>query len=165
MALAAIGWSHFILFEFIAIMKTNLGKIIAVASMVGLLASCAQTGSLEAENADTRKAAASARTYADHDRLAKQYRNTAKESFVKAEEQKKLLQHYEERSYLYGRQAQDHQSHTAALMRKYQQTAEENIKQAAFHQRMASELAKGGHADQGTGRENKAEAETGGKAL
>src|SRR6185437_14699275 len=102
MALAAIGWSHFILFEFIAIMKTNLGKIIAVASMVGLLASCAQTGSLEAENTDTRKAAASARTYADHDRLAKQYRNTAKESFVKAEEQKKLLQHYEERSYLYG---------------------------------------------------------------
>ncbi|MEO6825400.1 MAG: hypothetical protein ABI167_11885 [Nitrosospira sp.] len=63
-------------------MKTNLGKIIAMASMVGLLASCAQTGSMKAENADTRKAAASARTYADHDRLAKQYRNTAKESFV-----------------------------------------------------------------------------------
>lgn len=146
-------------------MKTNLGKIIVVASMVGLLASCAQTGSLKAENDEARKAAASARTYADHDRLAKQFRNTAKESFAKSDEQKKLLQHYEERSYLYGRQAQDNQSHTAALMRKYQQAAEEYVKQAAFHQRMASELAKGGHADQGSNRENKAQAETGGKAL
>jgi hypothetical protein len=33
---------------------------------------------------------------------------------AKAEEQKKLLQHYEEKSYLYGREAQDLISHTGA---------------------------------------------------
>ena len=84
-----------------------------------------------------------ARTYADHDSLAKQYENTAKKLLVKAEEQKKLLQHYEEKSYLYGRQAQDRQSHTWALLRKDEKVAKETIKQAAFHQKMAQGLAKG----------------------
>ena len=126
-------------------MKTKIGKFFAALAML-LLASCAQMGPLEAQNADTRKAAENARTYADHDRLAKQYESAAKELLVKAEEQKKLLQHYEEKSYLYGRQAQDNKSHTAALLNKYQQAAEETIKQAAFHHKMAAELAKGDHA-------------------
>ena len=43
----------------------------------------------------------------------------------KAEEQKKLLEHYEEKSYLYGRQAQDLESHTSALVRKYEETEQE----------------------------------------
>ena len=50
----------FILFGFITIMKTKLGKFVAVLSMLGLLASCAQMGPLEAQNADIRKAAESA---------------------------------------------------------------------------------------------------------
>ena len=123
-------------------MKTKLGKFVSVLSMLGLLASCAQMGPLEAQNAAAHKAAATATTYTDHERLAKQYENSAKESLVKAEEQKKLLQHYEEKSYLYGRQAQDLQSRTSALLHKYQQTAEENIKQASFHHKVASELSK-----------------------
>lgn len=123
-------------------MKTKLGTFVAVLSMLGLLASCAQTGPLEKRSDDIQKAAQNARTYADHDNLAKQYANTAKEIQVKAEEQKRLLQHYEEKSYLYGRQAQDIQSRTWALLNKYEQAVEENIHQAAFHQRMASELAK-----------------------
>ncbi|WP_040851898.1 hypothetical protein [Nitrosospira lacus] len=123
-------------------MKTRLGTFVAVLSMLGLLASCAQMGPLEAQNDTSRRAAQHARTYADHNNLARQYENTAKEIRVKAEEQKKLLQHYEEKSYLYGRQAQDFQSRTWALVNKYEQAAEENIRQAAFHQKMASELAK-----------------------
>ncbi len=55
----------------------------------------------------------------------------------KAEEQKKLLQHYEEKSYLYGREAQDLISHTSALVRKYGETAQENRKEAALHRQMA----------------------------
>jgi len=136
-------------------MKSKIGKLFA-ALAIGLLASCAQVAPLEAQNADIRKAAENARTYADHNRLAKQYESTAKELLVKAEEQKKLLQHYEEKSYLYGRQAQDNQSHTSALLNKYQQAAAETIKQAAFHQKMASELAKGDQAAQPSNRENKA---------
>jgi hypothetical protein len=139
-------------------MKSKIGKLFA-ALAITLLASCAQMGPLEAQNADIRKAAENARTYADHNRLAKQYESTAKELLVKAEEQKKLLQHYEEKSYLYGRQAQDHQSHTSALLNKYQQAAAETIKQAAFHHKIAAELAKGDHAAQLSKKESKARIE------
>jgi hypothetical protein len=61
---------------------------------------------------------------------------------AKAEEQKKLLQHYEEKSYLYGREAQDLISHTGGLVRKYGETAQENRKEAALHQQMALEEMK-----------------------
>ncbi|MBA4141731.1 MAG: hypothetical protein H0X43_01745 [Nitrosospira sp.] len=127
-------------------MKTKLGKYIAILSMLGLLASCAQTGALEAENAYIRKAAESARTPADHYSLAQQYQNTSRELQVKAEEQRKLLQHYEEKSYLYGRQAQDNKSHTSALLSKYERAVEDTVKQAAYHQNMAAELTKGNYA-------------------
>ncbi|SCY31971.1 hypothetical protein SAMN05216420_104229 [Nitrosospira sp. Nl5] len=123
-------------------MKTKLGKFVSVLSMLGLLASCAQMTPLEAENANARKAAENAKTYADHDKLAKQYQNVARESLVKAEEQKKVLQQYGEKSYLYGRQGQDFESHNLALLRKYEQTAEESVKQASYHQKIAAELAK-----------------------
>jgi len=139
-------------------MKSKIGKLFA-ALAITLLASCAQMGPLEAQNADIRKAAENARTHADHNRLAKQYESTAKELLVKAEEQKKLLQHYEEKSYLYGRQAQDHQSHTSALLNKYQQAAAETIKQAAFHHKIAAELAKRDHAAQLSNKESKARIE------
>jgi predicted small lipoprotein YifL len=140
-------------------MKSKIGKLFA-ALAITLLASCAQMGPLEAQNANIRTAAEHARTYADHDRLARQYESTAKELLVKAEEQKKLLQHYEEKSYLYGRQAQDHQSHTSALLNKYQQAAAETIKQAAVHHKIAAELAKGDHAAQLSNKESKARIET-----
>ena len=123
-------------------MKTKSGTFVAILSAIALLASCAQMSPLEAQNDDIHKAVKNARTYIDHDNLAKQYRSAAKEMLIKVEDQKKLLQHYEEKSYLYGRQAQDKQSHTSALLHKYERAAEETLKQAAFHQRMASELAK-----------------------
>jgi hypothetical protein len=129
-----------------SIVKTKSGTFVAILSALGLLASCAQMSPLEAQNDNIHRAGKSAKTYADHDKLAKQYQNTAKEMLKKAEEQKKLLQHYEEKSYLYGRQAQDKQSHTAALLHKYERTAEEDIKQAAFHRQMASKLAPRDHA-------------------
>ena len=125
--------------------------------MLGFLASCAQTGALEVRDAELSKAAQGARTYADHDRLAKQYKNSARELLVKADEQKKLLTQYQEKSYMFGRQAQDLQSHTAALMHKYERAAENTIQQAAYHQQMAAELAKGNYAERSE-RENKAKA-------
>ncbi len=128
------------------IVKTKSGTFVAILSALGLLASCAQMSPLEAQNDNINRAGKSAKTYADHEKLAKQYQNTAKEMLRKAEEQKKLLQHYEEKSYLYGRQAQDKQSHTSALLHKYERTAEEDIKLAAFHRQMASELAPRDHA-------------------
>ena len=94
--------------------------------MLGFLTACAQMGPHEAENATARKATESARTYAEHDRLAQRYQSAAKELRAKAEEQKKQLQHYEEKSYLYGRQAQDNKSHTAALLSRYERAVEDN---------------------------------------
>ena len=129
-----------------SIVKTKSGTFVVILSTLGLLASCAQMSPLEAQNDNIHRAEKSAKTYADHAKLAKQYQNTAKEKLTKVEEQKKLLQHYEEKSYLYGRQAQDKQSHTSALLHKYERTAEEDIKQAAFHRQMASELAPRDHA-------------------
>jgi hypothetical protein len=68
---------------------------------------------------------------------------------AKAEEQKKLLQHYEEKSYLYGREAEDLISHTGAWRRKYGETAQENRKEATFHRQLALEEMKDPTANSG----------------
>jgi hypothetical protein len=127
-------------------MKTTIGKQLVVLSMLGFLTACAQMGPRETENAAAREAAESARTYADHDRLAQRYQSAAKELRVKAEEQRRRLQHFEEKSYLYGRQAQDNKSHTAALLSRYERAVEDNVKLAAHHRNIAGELAKGNYA-------------------
>src|SRR5687768_13224455 len=121
-------------------MKTR--KFFAVLSL-GLLGACAQMSPHEAvQNTNIRKAAENARTRSDHDALTKYFDGAAREMQAKAQEQKHLLEHYEKKGYLYGRQAQDLKSHTAALLRKYEANAEENIKEAAIHRRMALEQAK-----------------------
>jgi hypothetical protein len=110
------------------------------ALSLGFLASCAQMSPHEAVQSPTiRKAAQSARTRRDHDGLTKYFEHVADEMQAKAEEQRKLLQQYEEKSYLYGREAQDLISHTTALIRKYGETAQENRKEAALHRQMALE--------------------------
>lgn len=127
-------------------MKTEIRRFVAVVSTLGLLASCAQTGALEVQNDNTNRAAQDAGTFADHDSIAKRYENTARALLVKVEEQKKLLQHYEDKSYLYGRQGQDFQSHTVALLRKYEQATKKSTSQAASHHKMALEAVKRNYA-------------------
>ena len=143
-------------------MSANVKILYAALSMLGLLASCAQLGSFEAQNTDIGKAAQNTRTHADHDNLAKQYENTAKEMQVKAEEQRKLLQHYEDKSYLYGTNGQTFQAHTSAMIRSYERAARESLNEATFHRKVAAELAKRDYAtsaetlSQRNNRENKA---------
>jgi hypothetical protein len=72
--------------------------------------------------------------------VAAYYENTAREAQAKLEEQKQLLDQYENKSYLYGRQAQDLQSQADALIRKLQHTVDENVRQAALHRQMAQQL-------------------------
>jgi hypothetical protein len=121
-------------------MKTR--KFFAVLSL-GFVAACAQMGPHEAvPNTNIRKAAQNARTRGDHDALTKYFEGVAREMQAKAKEQKHVLEHYEKKGYLYGRQAQDLKSHTAALLRKYEANAEENIKEAAIHREMGLEQAK-----------------------
>jgi hypothetical protein len=76
----------------------------------------------------------------NHETVAKYYEDSAAEMRAKAEEHKLLLEQYEDKSYLYGKKAQDLQSHTAALIRKYEQSAEADAKKADTHRQIASRL-------------------------
>jgi hypothetical protein len=116
-------------------------RFIAILFMLGLLASCAPMSPYEmVDSPALRKTVESARTHSDHDALTRHFETLAGEMRRKAEEQRQLLQHYEEKSYLYGRQAQDRQSHTWALMRKYEQAAKTSQSNAASHRQMATQL-------------------------
>ena len=127
------------------LMKTE--KFVATIFMLGLLVSCAPMSPYEAINSPVlRKAAQSARTRGDHYALARYFENLAQEMQIKAEEQRKLLEHYQVKSYLYGRQAQDQQSHTWALMRRYEQAVEQSLAEAVSHRQIAAELARENYA-------------------
>jgi hypothetical protein len=87
-----------------------------------------------------QQASQNARTLAEHLALTEHYENLAREMQANAGEQQKLLNHYQEKSYYYGRQAQDRQSHTWALMIKYEQAAKASLSKADFHRRVTAEL-------------------------
>ena len=121
-------------------MSIKLRKYLMALPLLSLLVACAQLGQLEAQDTDSRKLAQNAKTYSDHDKLANYYDDVAKEMVTKAEEKKKTLQHYEDKSQYYGRGGQDFQSHATANLRYYEQAAQEAQKQAHFHRKVAAEL-------------------------
>jgi hypothetical protein len=92
------------------------------------------------DNPSLQQASKNARTLSDHLALMEHYENLAREMQTNAEEQQKLLEHYQEKSYFYGRQAQDRQSHTWALMIKYERAAKTSLSRAALHRQTAAEL-------------------------
>ncbi|HJT52030.1 MAG TPA: hypothetical protein VJ734_08835 [Nitrosospira sp.] len=121
--------------------------VVSAILMLGLLASCAPMSRYEAVNSpDLLKTAQNAKTYTDHYALTKRFETLAEEMRTRAEEQRKLLEHYHEKSYLYGRQAQDQQSHTWALMHRYKQAAKTSLSKAALHRQIAAKLERGGYA-------------------
>lgn len=132
-------------------MKTNLGKLFAALSMVGMLASLSPvaTAAQPIDTPEIRAAVQNAATRSDHEAVAKSYDDAATQLQAKVNEQKELLEQYQNKSYLYGRQAQDLQSHTEALVRQYEQTASANRQEAALHRQMASKLVES-HAASGT---------------
>lgn len=109
---------------------------IAIITM-GLLASCAPMTSHEAiQNTNMRTATKNAKTRSDHNALAKHFEETAREMEAKVSEQKKLLEQYES-EHFYGWQSHNLKSQTTALIRKYEQTARLNMKEATSHRQMA----------------------------
>ena len=123
-------------------MKTNLANIMAALSMAGLLASLSPfaVASESVEAAAIRVAAEGATTQGDHEAVAKLYEDAAAELQAKVAEKKELSEHYEDKSYLYGRRAQDLQSHTHALIRNYENTVRKNLQAAAVHRQLAGRL-------------------------
>ncbi len=117
------------------------GRLLLCMIISCLLASCAPMSRYQAvDNPSLQQASQNARTLAEHLALTEHYENLAREMQANAGEQQKLLNHYQEKSYYYGRQAQDRQSHTWALMIKYEQAAKASLSKADFHRRVAAEL-------------------------
>lgn len=108
--------------------------------MVALLVSVSSFASAAQpiETPEIRAAVENAATQSDHEAVAKQYEDAASELQAKAGEKKELLEHYQDKSYLYGRRAQDLQSHTSALIRHYEKTVRATMQAAASHRQMAS---------------------------
>ncbi|WP_025041157.1 hypothetical protein [Nitrosospira briensis] len=75
-----------------------------------------------------------------HEELVKYYENAASDLQTKAQKKTQLLEQYQSKSYLYGRQAQDLQAQTHALIRKYDRAAKVKMGKAAEHRQMAAEL-------------------------
>lgn len=76
----------------------------------------------------------------NHEVKANYYENAAREMQTKGDEKKSLLKHYEVKSYLYGRRAQDLKSGTRASVRKYDRATKINRKEAQLHRQMAQQL-------------------------
>jgi hypothetical protein len=116
-------------------MATTLGKkakdTFAILSLLGLLAVGAPISTVKAENLP-ESAIQTGVSPSEHSVLAKGPKDATREMQVKADEQKRLLEHYEDKSYLYGKRAQDLQSHTSALIRKYEQAARSKTKEATL---------------------------------
>src|SRR5688500_15158370 len=124
------------------IMKTNVANILAALSMTGLLLSLSPVGAV-AEPLDTpeiRTAVANATTQSEHEAVAKVYEEAAAGLQAEIAEKEALLEHYENKSYLYGRQAQDLQSHTHALIREHKKSVEAARQAAATHRQIAAKL-------------------------
>lgn len=144
-----------ILFGFVPIMKTNFLSIFAASWMTGSLAllSPAALAIQPIATPEIRAAAQSAATPRDHELVAKHYDKVPVQAQAKVKEQKELLKQYQNKSYLYGRQAQDLQSHTEALIRDYEQKVTATLREAAMHRQMASRLQEK-HASSDTQRGN-----------
>ena len=125
-------------------MKTK--NVIATLSLFGLLAALNPSAFAMGDHSDVQAAVRNAVTRSDHAAVAKYYDDAATQMKAKAQEQKELLEHYEDKSYLYGRRAQDLQAHTDALIRNYEKTVKANIKEAASHRQMALQLEESNYA-------------------
>lgn len=122
-------------------MKTKPGNLLTALMAVLLVSLSSLT--MAAPPIDTPEivaAAQNATTQRAHEGLAKYYEAAAAQVQAKVEEKKELLEHYEDKSYLYGRRAQDLQSHTHALIRNYEKAVRTNLQAAASHRQIATRL-------------------------
>ena len=120
-------------------MKTD--KIVSILALLAFMAAISASASAtDIADFDVDSAVVDAVTRSEHEAVAKYYEDAARRMQAKAEEQKLLLEQYEDKSYIYGREAQDLQAHTYALVRKYEKEAKASVKEAALHRQMALKL-------------------------
>ena len=107
--------------------------------LVGLLGACAPMSKNVVKEEANHAAIQDATTLSDHYALVKRFEDAANEMRAKAEEQKALLQQYENAN-LYGWQSHSLKSNALALIRKYEQAAQSKMREAASHRQMARKL-------------------------
>jgi hypothetical protein len=112
-------------------MKTKL--LISLFLVIGLLAACTNTNPHATDMDDL---AMRSETKADHEALAEHYQEAAEEMQAKADQDKKLLNQYESKSYLYGRQAEDLKASCQRLIDVYEKAAQENLSMSKMHRQM-----------------------------
>ena len=113
-------------------MKTKL--LITLLFALGLLTACAE---MNPHPMDMSKAVQNATSKSDHEELADHYEEAANEMQVKVDEHKKLLDQYQSKGYLYGKQAEDLKAHCQELINVYEKAVVANQKMAEIHQKMA----------------------------
>ncbi len=109
-------------------MKIKL--LIPLFLVLGLSAACSE---MNPHPMDMSQAVQNAKTKADHEALAQHYTEAAQKMQVKADEHKRLLDQYQSKSYLYGKQAETFKMHCQALINAYERAVEENRAMAAKH--------------------------------
>lgn len=139
---AELGCIHVIVSGAITIMNNKLGKYILIIPMLSLVTACAQFGQQGAQNTDYKNMVQNAHTYSDHEKLAHYYDDQAREMEAKAEEKRRELGDYEGHSYSYGKSGQDLRSHAKANLHYYEEAANEAVRQADFHRKIAAGLLK-----------------------
>lgn len=81
----------------------------------------------------------------DHDVLARQHERLAKEMQVKAQEKEEILKTKPSTSF-FGKNGKYSKSRIVNKIHEYDQVAQENLEQAAYHRTIASEQASGKYA-------------------
>lgn len=120
------------------------GRFVGISYVLGMVGTLLTVWFSSIEAAEYTGANAgmhSAVTLSNHEAMAKFHEDAAMEMQAKAQEQKRLLEQYQAKSYLYGRKAQDLQGHTHALARKHDKAAKAHTREAALHRERAIKLA------------------------
>lgn len=116
------------------------GGFFALLFLVGSLGACApMSKNIVKEDVASHAAIQDIATPGGHYALAKRSEDAAREMREKAEEQKALLQQYENGN-MYGWQSHGLKSNALALIRKYEQAAQSKMREAASHRQMAQKL-------------------------
>ena len=117
----------------------NLPRFAATFSLLAVFCVTSQFAGA-AENFNIDSAVQSAKTKSDHESVATYYEDAAEEARVKASEQQALLEEYENKGYLYGRNAEDMKARASAAFHKYEKAAQASNKEAALHRQLAAQL-------------------------
>lgn len=123
----------------IVIMKTEKVRYFTLLLLLALSVGCAPMDSLTSvQDIEARYAAQSNGSEFDHEALAKEYEDLAKEMQVRAQEQEEMLEH-KTRSSIFGKNGRDIKSHVAYKVGRYEQIAQDSIEKATYHRKIAAE--------------------------